>query len=428
MRCLSASCALTVVLLAMAWADAHHHIGHDHHGHPPGHDHDDHQHYKDHHGHEVHPCHILAPPNGKFAFDLYKNLLGKSPAGSNIFFSPLGVATALSMLSTGAHGATHSQMFTTLGYNEFNQTQINEAYQHLLKLLGEPNEYQLEFGNGIALRNDFSTLETFVNDVKTYYQGEFFHVDFSKPTDAAAKINSFIANKTHDMIKDQVKDLDNAMAMVLISYIYFSGQWEKPFNASFTHKDTFHVSSSKTVQVDMMKRTGRYKYYNDKEHHHQAILLPYKGGNSSMIVVLPDEGKMDEVEGILDLGHFRHWLKKLKQRLHSVTLELPKFSISDEASLKETLQELGIKDAFEDNADFSGISDKVPTKVSKATHKAVMSVDEVGTTAAAATTLEMMPMSMPIHMVVNRPFLVFIMEKASKSILFMGKVSDPTAA
>uniref|UniRef100_A0A3P9BDW0 Serpin domain-containing protein n=1 Tax=Maylandia zebra TaxID=106582 RepID=A0A3P9BDW0_9CICH len=84
----------------------------------------------------------LSAPNADFAFALYKRLNARTAAGNNIFFSPLGISTALSVLSTGAHSETHSQLFSSLGYSTLNQTQVNEAYQHLFHVLGQSQENQ----------------------------------------------------------------------------------------------------------------------------------------------------------------------------------------------------------------------------------------------------------------------------------------------
>ncbi|CAL1586097.1 unnamed protein product [Knipowitschia caucasica] len=369
-------------------------------------------------------CHHLSPPNADFAFALYKNINSKTAAGKNIFFSPLGVSTALSMLSTGARGETHKQMFSTLNYNNMNQSFVDDAYTHLFHMLGHSQESQvLNVGNGLALRTNFAPLDSFTANIKEHYSAEIFNVDFQKPQEAAAEINTFIAKKTQDKIKDMVKDLDPATAMVLINYVYFRGQWEKPFDANFTSKAEFTVDENTKVEVDMMKRTGRYDFYLDMDNHTLVILLPYKG-NTSMMIVLPDEGKMTEVEDVICKDHIKHWHDSLIRA--SVDLEMPKFSISGDAALDESLKELGMTDAFGDKADFAGISEEVKLKVSKASHKAVLSVDETGTEAAAATTIEVMPMSMPERLSLNRPFLVFILEHSTKSILFMGKISNPT--
>merc|ERR1719309_1616603 len=134
---------------------------------------------------------------------------------------------------------------------------------------------------------------------------------------------------------------------------------------------------------------------------------------------------MSEVEALINKDHIKKWHDSAFRS--TVDLSVPKFSISADASLGDTLQGMGIVSAFSDNADFSGISEKVRLKLSKASHKAVLNVDEKGTEAAATTVMEMIPMSLPDTMTVNRPFLVFILEHSTRSILFMGKINNPTA-
>lgn len=193
--------AALLLLLAVTWADHHHHqegeLG----------------------------CHQLSAHHADFAFALYKKLNTQIAAGKNIFLSPLGISAALSMVSTGAQGETHRQLFSSLGYSAFNQTQVNEAYKRLFHRLGHSQEGQrLDVGNAVALRSDFTPLETFLNDVKNYYAGEIFSVDMSRHDEAVAEINRFIANKTQDKIRDMVKDLEPDMAMALINYVYFKGK------------------------------------------------------------------------------------------------------------------------------------------------------------------------------------------------------------
>ncbi|KAL7388808.1 hypothetical protein ABVT39_021100 [Epinephelus coioides] len=400
-------CALAAVLLAAAWADHQHHHGSDH-------------------SHEGElSCHKLSSPNADFAFALYKSLNANTAAGKNIFYSPLGISTALSMLSTGAGGETHSQLFSSLGYSTLNQTQVNEAYEHLFHMLGHSQEDQrLDVGSAVAVRSGFTPLEKFLNDIKHYYSGEVFNVDLTKPAEAAAEINGFIANKTQDKIKDMVKDLDPDMAMVLINYVYFKAQWKSPFSSEFTSKDSFFLKKNTEVEVDMMLRLGDYNTYWDAENHTTVIMLPYNS-STTMMIVLPDEDKMEEVEGYINKDYIHHWWNSLSMTY--VSLFLPKFSISTDASLEDILTHMGMTNAFGDNADFSGMSEEVKLKVSKVSHKAMLSVTEEGTEAAATTVSELITVMLPPTVRIDRPFLVFIIETSTKSILFMGKVNNPTA-
>ncbi|KAL6485868.1 hypothetical protein MHYP_G00052600 [Metynnis hypsauchen] len=405
------------------------------------HDHEDHS--ADHHKHlhhgkdEPHPSHDgddnlshkLAPHNADFTFSLYKKLAAHPDVqGKNIFFSPLSISMALSMLALGAKGETHSQIFSTLGYSALTPDQVNEGYEHLFHMLGHSEDTMLlEAGSAVAVREGFKPVDKFLKDAQHYYQGEAFSVDFSKPEVAVQEVNKYIATKTKDMITDMVKELDQDTVMMLINYMFFRGKWKIPFKMGRTQKADFHVDENTKVTVDMMENTGFYKFYDDRNNFSSIIMVPYKG-NTSMMIVLPDEGKMQEVEKNINKEHLKYWSDRLQRSY--VDLFMPKFSISSAFSLADTMKEMGIVDAFSGTADFSGITEAKNVMVSKVLHQAVLKVDEEGTHAAAATTIEMVVMAlptMPLPMRLNRPFLAFIVDHSTESILFMGKITNPTA-
>lgn len=434
------SCAVVLLLLSVSWA--HHDKDHDHHSgphhggfHPEEKDHhhggphaaDDHHHHgpgeapHSHNGEAI--CHKLSGPNSDFAFQLYRNLVSKNNA-KNVFFSPVSITMALSMLAMGAKGNTQKQILSTLNYDALTQDQVNAASEHQLHMLSHPNDkMQLDIGNALYLREDAKMVAKYLEDAKHFYASEGFTVDFKDTATAVAKINQYIASKTNDKITDLVKDLDADSAAVLINYIFFKGKWEKPFEVEDTRKADFHVDKKTKVKVDMMRNTGNYDYYYDEAAHTAALMLQYKG-NASMMLILPDKGYMTELEARLD----KHLIKRWRDRMYwnDVDLSMPKVSISATSSLGDSLKEMGMVDAFGTTADFSGLSE-TPMMVSKVQHKAVLSIDESGTEAAASTTIEIMAMSYPDRMTLNRPFLLLIMESSTNSILFMGKVNDPTA-
>ncbi|XP_066532348.1 alpha-1-antitrypsin homolog [Hoplias malabaricus] len=403
----------------------------DDHKHDEPSDHDKHLHHgKD----EPHPSHEegedlthkLSPHNADFAFSLYKKLAADPESkGKNIFFSPLSISMALSMMALGAKGDTHSQIFSSLGYSNLTSDQVNEGFEHLLHMLGHSQDaMQLEAGSALAIRDGFKPLDKFLKDTQHFYQGEAFTVDYSKPDVAVQEVNKYIAKKTKDMITDMVKTLDQDTVMLLINYIYFRGKWETPFRVENTHKADFHVDKDTVVRVDMMRRHGYYDSYYDRDNNTWVIMLPYKG-NTSMMIVLPKEGNMEEVEKHICKDHLQKWHSQLYRHTNMI-LFMPKFSISSSNCLTETLKEMGMVSAFSDTADFSGISEETKLKASKVLHQAVLKVDEKGTEASATTTISFKPSSLPPSVELNRPFLVFIVEDSTKSILFMGKINNPT--
>uniref|UniRef100_A0AAY4D271 Serpin domain-containing protein n=1 Tax=Denticeps clupeoides TaxID=299321 RepID=A0AAY4D271_9TELE len=368
-----------------------------------------------HHGPEAN---VLFAQNAGFAFNLYNKLRALNDSqGKNIFFSPLSISMALSMLSLGAKGDTHTQIYKALGFSDLSPEKVNEGFEHIFHMIGHKKDnLQLDVGNAVAMKkNGIKVLDKFLEDAKHYYESEAFMIDFKKSEVAAEEINKFIAQKTNNTITDMVKDLDPNTVMMLINCMYFRGEWERHFNPENSIKADFNVDENKKVSVDMMYRQGFYDFYEDKENFTTVIRLPYKC-DASMFIILPDEGKMKD-----------H--KKTRTYVLSLELGMPKFKISGSYNLNGILKEMGVDHAFDGNADFSGMTTS-KVAVSEVEHKAILNVDEKGTEASAATTIEIVDMStldQPKTVIINRPFMVFITDHTTRSLLFIGKITDPTA-
>ncbi|XP_041950253.1 alpha-1-antitrypsin homolog [Alosa sapidissima] len=421
---------VAALLLSMALAAPQgDHEGHDHGPHTAEH------HHHLHHGEdEPHPQHegqhsqMLSQPNADFAFTLYKKLSALPQFQSkNIFFSPLSISMALSMLALGAKGDTFSQLYQALGYAEMTPETVNEAYEHIFHMLGHNQEHmQLDASNAVAVMEEAKVIDKFLEDAKHYYESEAISVDFSKPDVAVQEINKYIAKNTNNTINDMVKEVNPATVMMLINCIYFRGEWMEYFDLEETKKGDFQVDVNTKASVDMMQNNGFYEFYEDKENFTTVLRLPYKG-SASMIIVMPDEGKMKEVEDSICRHHLKHWMHAMESS--NLIVHMPKYSISGKFSLKDTLESMGVVSAFSHTADFTGMTDQ-KVKVSEVEHKAVLNVDEKGTEAAAATTVEIVLMSAPVQpktLKIDRPFLVFITDYNTKSILFMGKILNPAA-
>ncbi|KAK1784469.1 hypothetical protein P4O66_008248 [Electrophorus voltai] len=175
------------------------------------------------------------------------------------------------------------------------------------------------------------------------------------------------------MITDMVKSLDAATVMMLINYMYFKGKWEEAFKVEDTSKGDFNVDENTTVSVDMMNRNGEYDFYYDQGNFTSVIMLSYNG-NVSMMIVLPDQGKMEEVEKHISKDHLKYW----KDKAHKTAFAYLIISVFQHFGLVYaqvlclcllrpwgTLKEMGIVDAFSDSTDFSGISKGAKVAVSK---------------------------------------------------------------
>ncbi|XP_055775001.1 alpha-1-antitrypsin-like [Salvelinus fontinalis] len=410
-----------------------HRRDHDH-GDRRDHDHGDrrdHGHGRDHgHHHHHEPSDNSTKPviqgNLEFACSLYNQLVAQPDnQGKNVFFSPLSVSLALTALSVGAKGQTHQQLFTGLGFNSslLTQEQVDQAFQTILTELNQKIGVNLTVGSALFMQNTFTPRPEFLEDLKRFYPSEGVTVDFTNTAKAIDTINTYVEDKTKGKIDKLVKDLDPTTVMYLLSYIYFKGKWEIPFNPEDTKEDTFHVDENTTVPVQMMSMMKRFSVYYDQEISTSILHLRYND-SVSMMLVLPEKG-LASLDEVICLNHITKWHRWKKAREYHVYV--PKLSITTTYSLKDILSRIGMPDIFSDRADFSGISEELKVAVSEVVHQASLDVDEAGATAAAATGVVLMPLSSRHTPVLkfDRPFMVFVMDRETKNILFMGKIINP---
>ncbi|KAM6171371.1 alpha-1-antiproteinase S-like [Erethizon dorsatum] len=377
------------------------------------------------HNQEHLACHKIAPSLAEFAYSMYRVLAQQSNT-SNIFFSPVSVATALAMLSLGTKGDTHTQILQGLQFNltEIAEADIHDGFQSLLRILNRPNsKHQLTTGNGLFIDQNLKLMEKFSEDIKNIYHAEAFPTNFSNTEEAVKQINAYVEKGTQGKIVDLVKGLDEDTVLALVNYIFFRGKWEKPFEAKHTTEQDFHVNKETTVKVPMMKRLGMFRVFHCSTIQSWVLVMDYQG-KATALFLLPDEGKMQHLEETLTKDLICKFLYKTEET--SATVHLPKLSISGTYNLKTVLGNLGITNIFTNAADLSGVTEDAPLKISKAVHKAVLTIDEKGTEAAGTTVLEAMPMSVPPDVYFDKPFVVLIIDHSTNSPLFVGKVQDPT--
>ncbi|XP_013000290.1 serine proteinase inhibitor A3K isoform X1 [Cavia porcellus] len=371
------------------------------------------------------PSHKVPRSLAHFAHSMHRVLTQQSNT-SNIFFSPVSIATALAMVSLGAKGDTHTQILRGLEFNltEIAEADIHDGFQNLLHTLNRPHsEHQLTTGNGLFLDQNLKLKEKFSGDVKTLYHAEAFPTNFSNPKEAEKQINAYVEKGTQGKIVDLVKDLGADTVLALVNYIFFRGKWEKPFDVKHTTQEDFHVDANTTVKVPMMKQQGMHKAFHCSTIQSWVLLLDYEG-NVTALFLLPDEGKMQHLEETLTPELVFKFLRKTETMPAYVSL--PKLSISGTYDLKEVLRDLGITNVFSGAADLSGITEDMPLKISKGLHKALLTIDEEGTEAAAATVLEATRTARPPRLSFNKPFFFLIIDHSTDTPLFVGKVMDPT--
>jgi serpin B len=373
---------------------------------------------------------ILVQDNSAFAIDLYQKL---SVADDNIFFSPYSISTALAMTYAGARGNTEKEMSKTLRFS-LSQDNLHPAFADIeskLNNLQKAGNVNLSVANSLWPQQDYTFLDDYLSLIKHHYGVSITPVDYKRACETARKmINKWVEDKTQDKIKDLIQPgiLDALTRLVLVNAIYFKGNWESQFKPERTKNAPFYVSPDKSVQVPMMTQKREFRYAEIERL--KVLELPYEGGELSMIILLPSRADgIRKLESNLTVENLKQWKHRLRKR--EVLVFLPKFTMTSTFRLDKTLVSMGMVDAFNDSkANFAGMDGRPDwLYIGAVLHKAFVDVNEEGTEAAAATAVVMKARAMPAPPPTFRadhPFLFLICENQTGSILFMGRVNDPT--
>lgn len=371
--------------------------------------------------------------NNEFALDLFEKACGLHES-DNIFLSPYSISSALGMTYAGARGQTAVEMAEVLHFT-LPLEAVNRAFYSLTEALASDensgsesgDSFTLSISNGLWVEDGFTLLDEYVAEVTRYYSAAVRNLDFSNDSEGSREtINDWVAERTMNKIQDLIPSgaLNEDTRVVLTNAVYFKASWSKPFDEWSTADAQFSLAGGSTIDVPMMNQTEFFNYAATEGC--RAVELDYAAGSASMLILLPD-GDIEEFQQ----GFNADMLQTIRRRLSStnVSLSMPKFEFSRSMSLSQVLGELGMESAFRSGADFSGFTGSPDLFISEVLHKAFVKVDEAGTEAAAATAVIMALTAIPgqpVQMNINSPFMFFILDRESGSILFMGRVMDPS--
>jgi serpin B len=372
----------------------------------------------------------LVKGNNAFALDLYRQLRDKP---GNLFLSPYSISTALGMTSAGARGDTLKEMTTALHFPE--QAKLHPAFTALIhQVNGEGKKkmpYQLSTVNALWGQKDYPFQAEFVKLTRDHYGAGLREVDFAGDTEGAGKaINDWVERETQNRIKELIgqKILSKDTRLVLTNAIYFKAGWASKFDKDSTKDEPFFLANGEKAKAPLMHQTQDFPYYAADDL--QALELPYIDKDLSMLVLLPKKAAgLAALEKDLTADRLATIVEKLRR--NPVNLSLPRFRMTDAFELKKPLEALGMKKAFDAAADFSGLNGgKEELYLSAVLHKTFVAVDEEGTEAAGATAVVVKPKDGGPRETANfradHPFLFLIRDTRNGSVLFLGRLSDPT--
>jgi len=366
----------------------------------------------------------IVDSDNRFGIKLFQEIV-KTQKDTNIFISPLSVSMALGMTLNGANGTTREAMINTLELAGLSDQQINENYASLVELLvGLDPKVKFQIANSIWYRNDMAFEPSFIDLNKKYFDALVSALDFANPN-AKNIINAWVDEHTNGKIKEIVEEIKRDDVMFLINAIYFKGIWKYQFDEKNTAAALFTLPDNSQVPCKMMAQTGEFQYFaNDK---FQAIDMPYGDELFSMVVILPGSAvNLDELIMELDQNNWDQWLGLFQKE--KGTIFLPRFKLEYKLKMNDVLKALGMGIAFSGDADFTRMYKPGGLFISEVNHKTFVEVNEEGTEAAAVTSVVIDRTSTSgFVMRVDRPFIFAIREHHSGTILFIGKIFDPSS-
>jgi serpin B len=392
-------------------------------------------------GVEAHPV-DLTHGLGFFTARFYRALAEKADRNDNLFISPLSLSQGLGLAWLGARGQTATEMRGLLGWpDDSNPATLTAGYNERLLATGDP-EVELRIANALWLAEGLPVRTEYLSAAKKAYDARPETLNFARaPAASADRINGWVSDRTRGRIPKIVsaEQFNSDTAAVLTNAVYFKGDWQTAFEDGAEGFFTSADGSRKLIYL--MERVAPMQYRETNEG--QAVALPYgKSGRFAMEIFLPRNASVlgrweQQIHGLSFFageegsnGRFDLSAEKPTR----ILLRLPRFEARFNQAVNAALTHAGMPCAFQrECANFTGIA-PLPMKIDRVAHATFLRVDEKGAEAAAATAVtvvatgaRLVPPSVP-RMIVDRPFLLTIRDRASGALLFFGRISDPTAA
>jgi len=373
---------------------------------------------------------VLAQDVSAFALDLYQQLRG---AEDNLFLSPYGISAALALAHAGARGNTETQMARSLRYS-LHQESLHAAFAELgseLAKLHEGGHIQLSTANSLWPQQGYPLLDGYLSLIQRHYGVSVTPLHYRDAPEAAREtINQWVEKSTDHKIKDLVQPavLDAMTRLVIVNAVYFRGAWASQFQAGLTKPESFFISPTLSVAIPLMRQEGEFRYGESESL--QLLELPYLGRTLSLLILLPREKNgLKHLEQNLSVENLGRWRTSLREE--TVEVQLPRFRMTCSFRLDKALSAMGMADAFNvSKADFSGMDGRPGwLYLGAVLHKTYVNVNEEGTEAAAATPVMAKPTAAPGQPPVFRadhPFWFAICDTQSGTLLFLGRLTDPT--
>merc|ERR1711860_215546 len=369
------------------------------------------------------PKKVLADSVQSISDNVFVSLVRSESPSSNVIISPVSIHFALSLLYHGAEGKTREQLSQFMKFDSINEDNVKRAAQSLLQSYGNKrtqlNE-TIEMANALFADEELEIKRDFEETLETFLFSGVKNVDFSRKVEAAQRINNWVENRTHNLIRDFISAdaVSDQTRLMLLNAIYFKADWKNNFDQAESYQGSFNIGQNMKRRVNMISQENLFKFANNHESmDSQIVSIPYQDGPEAILNLSENLSKTD----------FNHLLREMEE--NNLRLSLPKFKLGYKTELKSTLRQGGLENIFE-GANFSGISDE-SLEVNDVVHETRIEVNEEGSEAAGVTGILLDlrgGISETPEMTINRPFIFVIHDHENNIPLFIGKIASPSEA
>ncbi len=368
-----------------------------------------------------------------YTHDFNYKLNQMMPENKNYMFSPLSLKMAFAMVANGAEGETQAQLLNALGIEDLNA--FNEYAKNLMATYNSAEVLKLNVANSLWINKDHMQnqfTKEFQDLAKEYYGAEVNVVDDGN---AVQEINGWANEQTFGKIPKVIDAPE--FETILANALYFKGSWQSDFPKGATHKAVFTSRDGNEKEIDFMKQTGYFQYYDNGGN--TVIALPYKSSQTKLDAegnYLGSEKSEADISMYLIQGEYNQHTDILKGFARNrdrektyITLKMPKFEFEFETGLNDMVKKLGATDAFtEGKAQLNPMIENGNNKyyITDSMQKTYIKVDEEGTEAAAVTIVKAGASSYqerpePIEVTFDEPFTFVIYDNANNEALFIGE-------
>ncbi|XP_017293774.1 protein Z-dependent protease inhibitor-like [Kryptolebias marmoratus] len=359
--------------------------------------------------------------NVDFGARLYRAVASRTD--NNVILSPFSVSAGMLALLSATNGPTRDQLLQGLTLTGLDPETLPDQFHILRNLVLQRDASQnLQHGMAIFPSQSLQVSESYQKLVQTKFEGQVQSLSYTVPAEAIDSISRWIQEQTGDQIQELLSTIDPQTQLLVATATTYQSQFDPPFNSSSTQDERFYVDRYHVVMVPMMFQADKYFLAYDRVVKAGVLKLPMTDG-TAMLVVLPDEDvDLTAVEEEMTLEKIQTWIQQLKKT--KLEVQLPRFLLEHSYTLKDVLQTLDITMVFQDDADISNMGEVKGAKLFQVHHKSVLTVDErVDHTSTSGGRLFSTP---PPRLTINRPFIFIIYQQTTGSLLFMGRVTNPT--